>query len=227
LTKDSTKSVHAAEPVDESGSVVTPIYQTATFGFSTAREAALATEGRSGRYVYTRWDNLTTVTLERKLAAFEHAGNAAFFSSGMAAISTAVMAFVRKGDHIVSIRDLYGGTFQLMSEVLPAFGVETTLVETTDIDQMKRAMRPNTKLVYVESPTNPTLKLVDIAKASKIAHRAGALLLADNAFASPMNQVPLDLGADVSLHSAKYLNGHADVSAGAAAARGGSFQRSG
>jgi cystathionine gamma-lyase len=130
-----------------------------------------------------------------------------------------VLAFVRKGDHVVSIRDLYGGTFQLMSEFLPAFGVETTLVETTDLHQMRRALRPNTKLVYVESPTNPTLKLVDIAKASKIAHRAGALLLADNTFASPINQLPLELGADVSLHSAtKYLNGHADVSAGAAAA---------
>jgi len=219
LTKDSTRSVHEAEPLDESGSIVTPIFQTATFGFSKAKDAALAVEGKSDRYVYTRWDNPTTVTLERKLAAFEHAGNAAFFASGMAAISTAVLAFVRKGDHVVAIRDLYGGTFQLMSELLPSFGVETTLVDNTDLDQMKRAVRRNTKLIYTESPTNPTLRLVDIARTSKIAHKTGALLFVDNTFASPINQVPLDLGADVSLHSAtKYLNGHADVSAGAAAA---------
>jgi cystathionine beta-lyase/cystathionine gamma-synthase len=218
MTGDSTRSVHEAEPVGESGSVITPIYQTTTFGFSKAKDAARAAEGKSDKYTYTRWDNPTTVALERKLAAFEHADNAAFFSSGMAAVSTSVMAFVRKGDHVVTIRDLYGGTFQLMSEVLPAFGVETTLVETTDFDQMRRAMRPNTKVVYIESPTNPTLKLVDVAKAAKLAHKSGALLLIDNTFASPINQLPLELGADVAIHSAtKYLNGHADVSAGAAA----------
>jgi cystathionine gamma-lyase len=218
LVKDSTKSVHGAEPVDESGSVTTPIYQTATFGFSKARDALDAVEGRNAKYVYTRWDNPTTVTLERKLAEFEHSDNAAFFSSGMAAISTAVFAFVRKGDHIVSISDLYGGTFSLMHDLLPSFGVGTTLVETTDTEAMRKAMRSNTKLVYIESPTNPTLKLVDIAKAAKLAHKSGALLFMDNTFASPINQLPLDLGADISLHSAtKYLNGHADVSAGAAA----------
>jgi len=218
MTGDSTKSVHEAEPVGESGSVITPIYQTTTFGFSKAKEAARAAEGKSDKYTYTRWDNPTTATLERKLAAFEHADEAAFFSSGMAAVSTSVMAFVRKGDHIVTISDLYGGTFQLMSQVLPSFGVGTTLVETTDFEQMRRAMRPETKLVYIESPTNPTLKLVDIAKAAKLAHRSGALLLIDNTFASPINQLPLELGADIAIHSAtKYLNGHADVSAGAAA----------
>jgi len=221
MTGDSTKSVHEAEPVGESGSVITPIYQTTTFGFAKAREAARAVEGKSDRYTYTRWDNPTTATLERKLAAFEHADEAAFFSSGMAAVSISVMAFVKKGDHIVTIKDLYGGTFQLMNEVLPSFGVGTTLVETTDFDQMRRAMRPNTKIVYIESPTNPTLKLVDIAKAAKVAHEHGALLLIDNTFASPINQLPLELGADIAIHSAtKYLNGHADVSAGAAAGGG-------
>jgi methionine-gamma-lyase len=204
--------------LDESGAVVTPIYQTATFGFTKAEQVAKAVYGKSGRYVYTRWDNPTTVRLEKKLASFEHAEDAAFFSSGMAAISTSVLTFVRKGDHVVAVRDLYGEAFKLMDEILPRFGVDTTLVDTTDLEQMKRAIRKNTKVVYIESPTNPTLKLVDVAKTSRLARSAGALLLIDNTFASPINQKPLELGADVSLHSAtKYLNGHADVIAGAAA----------
>jgi cystathionine beta-lyase/cystathionine gamma-synthase len=206
--------------MDESGSIVTPIYQAATFGFSRAEDVSKAVRGESRRLVYTRWDNPTTNRLERKLASFEGAGECAFFSSGMAAISTTVLTFVKEGDHVVAIRDLYGETFKLMSEVLPRYGVGTTLVETTDLGEMRRAVRKNTRLVYIESPTNPTLKLVDIAKAAKIAHNAGALLVIDNTFASPINQKPLGLGADVVIHSAtKYLNGHADVVAGAAAGR--------
>lgn len=120
MTGDSTKSVHEAEALDEeSGSIITPIYQTATFGFSEAAEVSRAVHGESGKYVYTRWDNPTTARLERKLASFEHAEDAAFFSSGMAAISTSVLTFVREGDHVVAIRDLYGESFKLMNEVLP------------------------------------------------------------------------------------------------------------
>ena len=219
MTGDSTKSVHEAEPLDpESGSVLTPIYQTATFGFVKAEDARKAVEGESGKYVYTRWDNPTTVRLEKKLASFENAGDAAFFSSGMAAISTAVLTFLEKDDHVVAIRDLYGGTFELLSRVLPRFGVETTLVDTTNAEELKASIKENTKIVYVESPTNPTLKLVDIAEVARQVHRVGGMLFVDNTFASPINQKPLDLGADISLHSAtKYLNGHADVIAGAAA----------
>lgn len=219
MARDSTRSVHEAEPVDEeSGSVVTPIYQTATFAFTKAEEARKAVAGESGKYVYSRWDNPTTVKLEKKLASFEGAEDAAFFSSGMAAISTSVLTFLKAGDHVVAISDLYGGTFQLMTKILPNFAVKTTLVETTNEKAMKEAVRPNTKMIYVESPTNPTLKVVDIAKTAKLARGAGALLLVDNTFASPLNQRPVELGADVVLHSAtKYLNGHADVTAGAAA----------
>ncbi|MBI3840351.1 MAG: aminotransferase class I/II-fold pyridoxal phosphate-dependent enzyme [Thaumarchaeota archaeon] len=219
MPRESTRSVHEAEPFDaESGSIITPIYQTATFAFTKAEDARKAVTGESGKFVYTRWDNPTTVRLERKLASFEGTEDAAFFSSGMAAISTSVLSFLKAGDHAVAISDLYGGTFQLMSSILPRFGVKTTLVETTSPVAMKRALRPNTKLVYVESPTNPTLKLVDIAKAAKIAHSVGAALLVDSTFASPINQKPVKLGADVVLHSAtKYLNGHADVIAGAVA----------
>jgi len=219
MAKDSTRSVHEAEPFDEeSGSVVTPIYQTSTFAFAKAEDARRAVTGESGKYVYTRWDNPTTARLERKLASFEGAEDAAFFSSGMASISTSVLAFLKAGDHVVSIRDVYGGTFELMNKILPRFGVRSTLVETEDQRAMNRSIEPNTKLVYIETPTNPTLKVVDIAKAARIAHRVGALLFVDSTFGSPINQKPLELGADIVLHSAtKYLNGHADVTAGAAA----------
>jgi len=219
LTGDSTRSVHEAEPYDpETGSLITPIFETSTFGFTSADEVPRAVAGERG-YVYSRWDNPTVVRLEKKLAAFEHGGDAAAFSSGMAAISTSVFTFLKKGDHLVAIRDLYGGTYSLMHSLLPGIGINTDLVETTDFGAMERATTKGTRMIYIESPTNPTLKLVDIAKAAKLAHRRGALLLVDNTFASPINQNPLDLGADVVLHSAtKYLNGHADLVAGAAVA---------
>ena len=217
LTGDSTRSVHEAEPTDEaSGSVITPIFETSTFGFSNAAEVPVAVSGRGG-YVYSRWDNPTVVRLEKKVAAFEHGESGAAFSSGMAAISTSVFTFLKKGVRVVGIRDLYGGTFSLLSHILPNLGIRTELVETTDAGAMERAVKKETAIVYIESPTNPTLKLVDISKAAKIAHRAEALLLVDNTFASPINQNPIDLGADVVLHSAtKYLNGHLDLIAGAA-----------
>jgi len=202
----------------ESGSIVAPIYQTATFGFEKAEDVSKAVNGESRRYVYSRWDNPTVMKLERKLAAFEGADDAAFFSSGMAAISTAILSIVRPGDRLVAVRDLYGETYKLFHDVLPAFGIETALVDTTAIGEMRREVSTGTRVVYVESPTNPTLKLVDIAKAARLAHSVKGLLFVDNTFASPINQTPLALGADIALHSAtKYLNGHADVVAGAAA----------
>lgn len=219
MPRDSTRSVHGTERIDPStGSVTTPIYQTATFGFNSAKEVVRAVRGESGGFVYTRWDNPTTRVLEQKLAYLEGAEEAAFFSSGMAAISTAVIANVKKGDHVLAIRDLYGETYRLIHDFLPSFGVGTSLVDPTDPGAMASAVRPNTKLLYVETPTNPTLRLVDLRSAARTAHDAGALLLVDNTFASPLNQRPLDLGADIVLHSAtKTLNGHSDVIAGAAA----------
>ena len=219
LTKDSTRSVHEAEPYDEeTGSIVAPIFETATFGFRKADEVTRAVAGERG-YVYSRWDNPTVVRLEKKLATFEHAGDGAAFSSGMAAISTSVFSFIGKGEHVLGIRDLYGGTYSLLNDFLPRLGIETTLVETTNFDEMERVVRENTRIILVETPTNPTLKLVDISKVAKLAHSAGAVLFVDNTFASPINQNPMTLGADVVLHSAtKYLNGHADVIAGATVA---------
>jgi len=219
LTGDSTRSVHEAEPYDEeTGALVTPIFETSTFGFTKAADVRPAMAGERG-YVYSRWDNPTVVRLEKKLAAFEKGGDGAAFGSGMAAISTTVFSLIQKGSHVVGIRDLYGGTYALLSSLLPRLGIETTLVDTTDLDEMARAVRKNTKAVLIETPTNPTLKLVDIPKVAKLAHGVGAALLVDNTFASPINQTPISLGADVVLHSAtKYLNGHADVVAGMAVA---------
>ncbi len=217
MTGDSTRSVHEAEPLDqESGSLITPIFETSTFGFTKADEVPIAVAGKRG-YVYSRWDNPTVVRLEQKLAAFEHGGDAAAFSSGMAAISTSVFSFLKKGDHVVGIRDTYGGTYSLLHTLLPTIGIATDLVETTDFGAMEGAVKKNTSMIYIESPTNPTLKLVDIPKAAKLAHENGAILLVDNTFATPINQNPLTMGADVVLHSAtKYLNGHLDLIAGAA-----------
>jgi cystathionine beta-lyase/cystathionine gamma-synthase len=211
--------VHEAEPLDEeTGAIVAPIFETATFGFTKAEEVPRAVAGERG-YVYSRWDNPTVVRLEKKLAAFEKGDGGVAFSSGMAAISTSVLTLLGNGDHIVGIRDLYGGTFALLSSFLPRFGIKSTLVDTTEFGQMEEAVDNGTKVVYIETPTNPTLKLVDISKAAKLAHSVGAALVVDNTFASPINQNPLSKGADVVLHSAtKYLNGHADVTAGIAAA---------
>lgn len=217
MTGDSTRSVHEAEPFDrETGSIIAPIFETATFGFTRAADVPRAISGEKG-YTYSRWDNPTVVRLENKVAALEGGGDAAAFSSGMAAISTSVFSFLKKKDHVLGIRDLYGGTYALLHDLLPRLGIETTLVETTDFDAMAGALKKNTKIIYVESPTNPTLKLVDIQRVSKLAHASGALVLVDNTFASPVNQNPLKLGADVVLHSAtKFLNGHADLIAGVA-----------
>ena len=221
MTGDSTRSVHEAEPYDEqTGSLTTPIYETSTFGFTRAERVpeAVAHSAEKG-YVYSRWDNPTVVTLEKKLAAMEHGGDGAAFSAGMAAISTSIFSYLKKGVHVAAIRDLYGGTFALLRDILPEMGFSTSLVDTEDFGALERSVRKSTGIVYIESPTNPTMKLVDISKAAKLAHSNGAKLMVDNTFASPINQNPIDLGADVVLHSmTKYINGHADLIAGAAVA---------
>ncbi|HEX4921957.1 MAG TPA: aminotransferase class I/II-fold pyridoxal phosphate-dependent enzyme [Candidatus Bathyarchaeia archaeon] len=217
MTGDSTRSVHETEEPDkETGSIIPPIYESTTFKFNDASLIPPAMAGEHG-YVYSRRENPTVVKLEEKIASLEHGEAAAAFGSGMAAISTSVLAFLKKGDHVVGIRDLYGGTYNLLHEQLPNLGLETTLVETTDLAALEKATKKNTRIVYIESPTNPTIKLVDIAKAASIAHTAGALLLIDSTFASPINQNPLTVGADLVLHSAtKFINGHDDLVAGLA-----------
>ena len=228
LPGDSTRSVHEAEPFDEhTGSVTTPIFETSTFGFRRAEDVPVAVGGFGEKgYTYSRWENPTVVRLEEKLAALEHGAVGAGFSSGMAAISTSVFAFLKKGVHALAIKDLYGGTYALLHDILPDMGFDTTLVESSDFGSLEQGVTRNTRIVYVESPTNPTLKIVDIRKAAKLAHSNGAVLMVDNTFASPINQNPIDLGADVVLHSVtKYINGHADLIAGAAVADKGNIHK--
>jgi cystathionine beta-lyase/cystathionine gamma-synthase len=212
----STKSVHAGEKADPiTGSVTTPIYQTSNFAFKNTQDLLdLMNEKRKG-YIYTRYGNPTTRAVERKLAELENVEDAVAFSSGMAAISSAIMTLVSSGDHIVSIRDVYGGTFVLLDSVLPRFGVETTFVDTRSFDDMEEAIRDNTKLIYVESPTNPMLKIVDLARVGKLGRKAEVKTIIDNTFSSPYNQQPVKFGFDVIIHSAtKYLGGHNDLTAG-------------
>ncbi len=210
-----TKLVHAGIPKDEHGSVVTPIYQTSTFAFRNAQQGADRFAGVEDGYIYTRIGNPTTSALEENVAQLENGFGATAMASGMGAVSTVYLALLSAGDHIVSTDSVYGPSRGLMEKHMSRFGVESTYVDTSDLDNLLRAMRSNTKMVYVESPSNPAMSVTDIHGAAELAHAAGALLVVDNTFASPHLQKPLDLGADIVLHSVtKFINGHADVVGG-------------
>ena len=210
-----TKLVHAGIPDDAHGSVVTPIYQTSTFAFRDAQQGANRFAGTEGGYIYTRIGNPTTVALEENVAQLENGFGATAMASGMGAVSTVYLALLSSGDHIVSTDSVYGPSRGLMEKHMSRFGVASTYVDTSDLEHLRKALRPNTKLVYIESPSNPAMSVTDIQAAAELAHAAGALLVVDNTFASPHLQKPLDLGADVVLHSVtKFINGHADVVGG-------------
>jgi methionine-gamma-lyase len=215
-----TKLVHAGIEEDAHGSVVTPIYQTSTFAFRDAQQGADRFAGKAGGYIYTRIGNPTTTALEVNVAELENGFGATAMSSGMGAVSTVYMALLNGGDHIVSTDSVYGPSRVIMEKHFSRFGVQSTYVDTTDLENLRRAIRPNTRMVYVESPSNPAMQVTDLAAAAKLAHAAGAVLVVDNTFASPCLQKPLDLGADVVLHSVtKFLNGHADVVGGIVVAK--------
>lgn len=211
-----TAAVHGgSEPEHKSGPLATPIFQTSTFSVEDNDEQARVTH--SDKF-YTRYGNPTHTVAEKTIAELESAEAALLFASGMAAITTSILALVRAGDHIVAQADLYGGTLKFLSQWLPKFGVETSFVETTRADDFERVIRPNTRLMYLESPTNPTLKLVDVRRAVAIAKAHGLTTLMDNTFATPINQRPIESGVDIVLHSAtKYMGGHSDLIAGVAA----------
>ncbi|MGA3192504.1 MAG: aminotransferase class I/II-fold pyridoxal phosphate-dependent enzyme [Candidatus Bathyarchaeia archaeon] len=212
----STKAVHAGNRRGSfTGPVVEPIYETSVFAFSSTKQLVDVVGEKAEGYVYTRYGNPTTRSVENKMAELEQSEDAAVFSSGMAAIATTFFTLVSSGDHVVSTRDLYGGTLEFFNKVLPKFGVETTLVEATDLDEIRSATRSNTKVIYAETPTNPTLKVVDLSAVAKIGKEKGATVVVDSTFASPYNTKPTDLGVDIVVHSAtKYLCGHNDVTAG-------------
>ena len=210
-----TRLVHAGIPEDAMGSVTTPIYQTSTFAFRNAQQGADRFAGKASGFIYSRIGNPTVCALEEAMASLENGFGCTATSSDMGAVSTAYMALLSQGDHIVSTAGVYGPSRVLMDKHMSRFGVESTYLDTNDLVALKAAIRPNTKVVYIESPSNPSMIVTDIAAAAAIAHAAGALLVVDNTFASPCLQKPLDLGADVVLHSiTKFINGHADVVGG-------------
>jgi cystathionine gamma-lyase/cystathionine beta-lyase/cystathionine gamma-lyase/homocysteine desulfhydrase len=199
----STVCIHAGqEPDPSTGAIITPIYQTSTYVQDEL--------GRHKGYEYARTQNPTRAALERNIAAIE-AGKGAFaFASGMAAIG-ALATLLRSGDHVVVTDNTYGGTFRLFERVLTKYGLSFSYVDTSRLDLLRAAMRSETKMVFLESPTNPVMRLTDIAAAAEIAHAGGAKVVVDNTFASPCLQRPLELGADLVVHSTtKYLNGHSD-----------------
>jgi cystathionine beta-lyase/cystathionine gamma-synthase len=213
--KFDTLAVHAGqEPDPTTGSVTPPIYMTTTFKLPDPGPRlldALFLKGERPPHVYTRWSNPSVRTLEEKTAALEGAEAGVAFASGMAAVSSVMFTFLGSGDHLLASDVCYAGTVELFGLDAGRYGIEVSLVDTSDLDAVRRALQPNTRLVYIETPANPILRLTDIAAITDIAHQAGAPLMVDNTFATPVLQRPLALGADYVLHSmTKYLGGHGD-----------------
>jgi cystathionine beta-lyase len=206
--KFATKVIHAGiEPDKSSGAIMTPIFQTSTY----VQDAPGVHKG----FEYARTHNPTRDVLQNQLAALENGTHGICFASGLAATDAVVKLF-NSGDHILAGNDLYGGTYRLFTKVYGRFGVQSTFVNVTDLAEVEKAIQPNTKLIWLETPTNPTLQIIDIEAVSAIAKKHNILVCVDNTFASPYLQTPLDLGADIVLHSAtKYLGGHSDVIHGA------------
>lgn len=203
-----TRAVHSGQDPDPAtGAVITPIYQTSTF----AQRAV----GEHQGYDYSRTDNPTRTALQECLASLEGGQFGLAFASGMAAITT-LLLYLKQGDHIVCADDVYGGTYRLYQRVFTEFGLEFSFVDMTEYEETLDVLRPNTRLLWIETPTNPLLKIVDIAAVSTAAHERGILVGVDNTFATPYLQRPLELGADLVMHSTtKYLGGHSDVVGGA------------
>jgi cystathionine beta-lyase/cystathionine gamma-synthase len=196
----------------KNGPLATPIYQTSTFEVTDNEQQLRATPTDM---FYTRYGNPTNTVAEKAVAELEGADAALVFSSGMNAITTTIMALLKSGDHIVAQRDIYGGTNKFLTQWLPNFGVETTFVDTVEYDQHENAIRPNTKLLYLESPTNPTLRVVDLKRVAAIGKQHRLLTMLDSTFATPINQRPIEFGIDLVMHSGtKYFAGHSDLICG-------------
>ena len=211
-----TTAIHAGTLKNLYGTLAMPIYQTSTFIFDSAEQGGRRFALEEAGYIYTRLGNPTTTTLENKIAALEEGEAGIAMSSGMGAISSTLWTVLKAGDHVVTDKTLYGCTFALMSHGLTRFGVEVTFVDTSNLEEVKNAMKENTRVVYLETPANPNLKIVDLEGVCKVAHtNPNTLVIVDNTFATPYMQKPLKLGVDIVVHSAtKYLNGHGDVIAG-------------
>src|SRR5579864_8553298 len=207
----------ASDLQKKNGPVTPPIYQTSTFEVTDNEEQIRVTT--TDRY-YTRWGNPTITLAEETIAALEGTEAARVFSSGTGAITTTILALLKAGDHIVAQRDIYGGVTKFLSTWLPKVGIETTFLDTTDYEQYARAIRPNTRMLYLESPTNPALRVVDMKKMAALARQHGLVSMIDSTFGTPINQRPAEYGIDLVMHSGtKYLSGHADLTCGVVCGR--------
>lgn len=211
-----TKAVWAGEPAQvPHGATVMPVFHGVTYAYDDLDEWRAVALGEQAGHIYSRNTNPGVAVFEAKLAALEGAEAATSFSTGMAAISNILFTFLSPGDRVVSIRDTYGGTNKLFIEFLPRFGIEAVLCDTGDHEAIEAEVAKGCRMLYLETPTNPTLKVLDIARLAKAARAAGAMVVVDNTFATPINQNPLALGADLVLHSAtKFLGGHSDAMGG-------------
>ncbi|NHO33982.1 cystathionine gamma-synthase family protein [Acetobacter fallax] len=216
-----TESIWAGESdVFSEGAICVPVYNSVAFGYEDMEEWFSVATGSKPGYIYSRNTNPTVRVLEEKIRIMDGGEEATSFSTGMAAISNTLLALLGPGDRVVTIKDTYGGTNKIFIEFLPKINVNVCLCETGDHDLIEREIAKGCKVVYLESPTNPTLKVLDIARLARKAHEHGAIVIVDNTFATPINQTPLSLGADVVVYSAtKYLNGHSDAMGGLAVGR--------
>ena len=214
--KFDTVEVHAGEPRDTYGSLIPPIYQTSTFYFDSTDDAVEACGDYAESFAYSRITNPSLDYMEQKLAALEHGKGAVSYASGMGAVAGALFAALKCGDHVIFTKAKYSGTEDITSDWLPRFGIEHNSFQADHLEELEPLIKPNTKVIYVETPANPTMVLVDLAEVAKIAHRHGAKVFVDNTFATPYNTNPLDLGVDVVIHSlTKYIGGHGDLLGGA------------
>jgi cystathionine beta-lyase/cystathionine gamma-synthase len=202
----------------KNGPLGTPIYQTSTFEVTDLDQQTAATHTDM---FYTRYGNPTHTVVQAAIAELEGTDGALLFPSGMSAVTTTLLALLKSGDHVVAQRDIYGGVTKFLTQWLPKLGIETTLVDTDDYDQHRQAIRPNTKMLYLESPTNPTLRIVDLKKAAALARECGLISMIDSTFATPINCRPAEYGIDLVMHSGtKYFAGHSDLICGILAGRG-------
>jgi len=210
-----TQCVHAGIKEDANGSVVVPIYQTSTFKFRSAEHGARLFKGEEEGYIYTRMRNPTVEAMEDAIAILEGGAKALGCASGMAAVHTLLASLLNSGDHIICSESVYGATQTLLSNVMPKFNITTSFVDTSNLEDIRKAIRTETKMIYVETPANPTIVISDLEEIGKVAKEHNLIYVVDNTFMSPILQRPFEFGADYIIHSmTKYLNGHADVVAG-------------
>ncbi|KZN66771.1 methionine gamma-lyase [Pseudoalteromonas luteoviolacea] len=213
---DQTNCIHGPNHFeDPHGALTAPLYQSSTFKFENAAQGAARFAGEEAGYIYTRLGNPTTRELEEKLAQLEEMEDAAATATGMGAVSASVLSFLQQGDHLIASSALYGCSFALFAHMLPKFGIEVSFVDMTDLEAIKAALKPNSKMLFAETPINPNMTVLDLAMLGEFAQDNGLISVIDNTFMTPLLQKPKHFGIDIVIHSAtKYLNGHGDVVAG-------------